>query len=62
MDVISSLHTIDICTVSTCKAAMIGVLDRVLIVGNHHNSKSFWTPAIGEQLIARPGHALINQY
>ena len=35
------------------EAAMVGLPDSV--VQGHHISKTFWTSAIGEQLMARPG-------
>ena len=64
MDVILSLHAIDITQYGKhmhVTAAMIGVPDRVLFEVTTY-SKTFWTPAIGEQLTARPGHVLINRY
>ena len=68
MGVVSSLHEIDICMINTCCKSYHnwpGVPDTeiVSVVRGHHTSKTFWTPAIGEQLMARPtGCALINQY
>ena len=70
MGVVSSLHAIDISMINTCcKSYMYhgwpGVPDTEIVsdVRGHHTSKTFWTPAIGEQLTARPpGCVLINQY
>ena len=36
--------------------------DQIECFRGHHISQTFWTPAIGEQLMARPGCTLINQY